>query len=246
MGESPKGSIFASLRALEEVPEETPTASPVQQSAPPTPAQPAQPPTPQPAPVTPASNDAVKSVESRIEKMEQKIQEMGAVPHSPIPDSHLDRIEALEKKLQQMQERAIQAEVALREREKSQEAARRETEALLQNLAAQRRLEESDRQMKENLAYSRRRIEELEAKKPEFPTEIPQEEITRKIEEGLRPFSETLSRLELQAKALQEDVYRKTEEGLRPRYSIPRDERLSKRQQSGRFRLFSLRRSNCR
>ncbi len=163
MAESPKGSIFSSLRALEEIPEETPAAPPTSQNPSPSPTPAAQTPTPTPPPsqAPPPSDETLKAVESKIEKLEQKIQEMGTVPNS---DPHLNRIEALEQKLQQMQERAIQAEVALREREKSQEAARRETESLLQNLASQRRLEESDRQMKENLAYCRRRIEELEEK----------------------------------------------------------------------------------
>ncbi len=162
MSESPKGSIFSSLRALEEVLEETPTAIPTPQNVSPAPVQAAPPPpTPTPMSSTPpvdSSSEALKSVEAKIEKIDQKIQELGNLPISP----NLDRIEALEKNLQQMQERAIQAEVALREREKSQEAARRETESLLQNLASQRRLEESDRQMKENLSYCRHRIEELE------------------------------------------------------------------------------------
>ena len=193
MAESaPKGSIFAALRALEDVPQEvSPNLPPPQ----PTPAAPVSTPSPNSAPVTssPAlgnpSSDLIKGVESRLETIEKKIAELGTVPNL--------------EKLEQMQERAIQAEVALREREKSQEAARRETEALLQNLAAQRRLEESDRQMKENLAYCRRRIEELEARKPYPPTEVTKEDIAQKTEERLRPLSEALSRLELQNEKLQ-------------------------------------------
>lgn len=190
---SPKGSIFASLRALDEVPEEASPNIPPPQPIPVAPAA-----TPSPAPVTSSSApgnvspDLIKGVESRLESIEKKIEELRAAPN-------LD-------KLQQMQERAIEAEVALREREKSQEAARRETEALLQNLAAQRRLEESDRQMKDNLAYCRRRIEELEARKPESPAEVPQEEISQKIEERVRPLSEALSRLEIQNEKLQKEL----------------------------------------
>ena len=173
---SPKGSIFAALRALEEVPQDAADNAPPPQA----------PPAPLAASVPPSapSSDLIKGVESRLEAIEKKISELGNIPN-------LD-------KLQQMQERAIQAEVALREREKSQEAARRETEALLQNLAAQRRLEESDRQMKENLAYCRKRIEDLEARKPDPPTEVTQEDIARKIEERLRPLSAALSSLEIQ------------------------------------------------
>jgi hypothetical protein len=178
---SPKGSIFAALRALEEVPQDAADNAPPPQA----------PPAPLAASVPPSapSSDLIKGVESRLEAIEKKISELGNIPN-------LD-------KLQQMQERAIQAEVALREREKSQEAARRETEALLQNLAAQRRLEESDRQMKENLAYCRRRIEELEARKPESPVEVLREDISQKIEERVRPLSEALSRLEIQNEKLQ-------------------------------------------
>jgi DNA repair exonuclease SbcCD ATPase subunit len=176
-----KGSIFAALRALQEVPQDAADNAPPPQ-APPAPLAASAPPS---AP----SSDLIKGVESRLEAIEKKISGLGNIPN-------LD-------KLQQMQERAIQAEVALREREKSQEAARRETEALLQNLAAQRRLEESDRQMKDNLAYCRRRIEELEARKPESPAEVPQEDISQKIEERVRPLSEALSRLEIQNEKLQ-------------------------------------------
>ncbi|MDE2313909.1 MAG: hypothetical protein KGL04_07030, partial [Elusimicrobia bacterium] len=74
------------------------------------------------------------------------------------------RMAVLERQLRDTQERALAAEIRLREREEARDAAHREAEAIVQTSVAQRRSEEAFRQLHDQLAAGAKRIEELEAR----------------------------------------------------------------------------------
>ena len=150
------GSIFSSLRGLGDEPEAEAAAAPAQESP-----------------------EAVQALKKKIEQLEARLsqqpkqplpspQPLQQPPQTQPPQARLDepstRITALEAQLKSAQEQAISASVMLREREEAQKAAHRETESLLKNMAASRRSEELDRQLHEQLAANRKRVEELEAK----------------------------------------------------------------------------------
>lgn len=105
-----------------------------------------------------ASEALLKAVEERLGKLEEKLERKIAI------SSQEDQNSSLEKNLEEMRQRAMQAEITLRERQEAQQKAQQDAEAFLKSMAAQRRLEESDRQMRETLSYCRNRIEELESR----------------------------------------------------------------------------------
>lgn len=130
--EQGKSSLFAALRKPQE------SAVP--------------PPPPLPG-AAPAAN--LQPVLDRLAKLEGKLGQEGAAPAD-------QRLAELEQKLKETQEQAIAALVSLREREEAQKTAHAESEALMKSLSAQRRSEEADRQLRDQIATQRRRIEELE------------------------------------------------------------------------------------
>lgn len=102
-----------------------------------------------------ASPGALQPLQERIDALEARLAEAGK-------NDPNDRIALLEKQLKETQEKAIASALTLREREEAQKAAQRESEAMLKTLAAQRRAEELDRQLREQLASQRKRIDDLE------------------------------------------------------------------------------------
>lgn len=125
---------------------------------------PAADPTPRPAAFEAgAPSAALQPLQERIDALEARLAE--ASKNDPA-----DRIAALEKQLKETQEKAIASMLVLREREEAQKAAARESETMLKTLAAQRRAEEVDRQLRDQLANQRRRIDDLESRLVESAT----------------------------------------------------------------------------
>ncbi len=110
-----------------------------------------------------ASAAALQPLQERIDALEARLAE--AQNNAPV-----DRIAALEKQLKETQEKAIASMLVLREREEAQKTAQRESEMMLKSLAAQRRTEEVDRQLRDQLANQRRRIDDLESRLVESAT----------------------------------------------------------------------------
>lgn len=119
---------------------------------------------PAPVPDAGASSAALQPLQERIDALEARLAE--AKKNDPN-----DRIATLEKQLKETQEKAIASMLVLREREEAQKTAQRESEAMLKSLAAQRRAEELDRQLREQLANQRRRIDDLESRLVETATQ---------------------------------------------------------------------------
>ncbi len=74
------------------------------------------------------------------------------------------RMAVLERQLRDTQERALAAEIRLREREEARSTAHREAEAIVQTSVAQHRSEEAFRQLHDQLAAGAKRIEDLETR----------------------------------------------------------------------------------
>lgn len=160
----PEGkSIFASLRSLSpEEPPPLPLAPQAPEAAPAPPAPPAPPRTQPPAASAPPAPAGV-TPESAFGPLLERLARLEAGLKASSQGREVERIAALEKQLKETQEKALAATVMLREREEAQRAAQRETESLLQRVSQSRRSEELDRQLREQMAADRKRIEELEA-----------------------------------------------------------------------------------
>jgi len=142
------GSLFASIRGLgaEEKTAPAPAPTPPPQSLPT-----AQPPAP-----------SLQPLLERLERIESGLAD--ARKHDPA-----SRIAELEKQLKATQEQAVGALVTLREREEAQKAAQRDMETMLHGLAAQRRSEEIDRQMRERIADLENRLLSMGKAEPPPP-----------------------------------------------------------------------------
>lgn len=142
-------------------------------------APPAQPPV---QPVTeprrgPSADEAISAVKLKIEAMEKtllaqiekKLDERSAPPSGqppapPVPAILLRKIEELEGRIRDYQERSVISAGQLKSIEESKIGARREIEDLLKAVREQQKFSELDRQMHEQLQKSWLRVEDLEKK----------------------------------------------------------------------------------
>lgn len=111
----------------------------------------------------PSSPGLLQPLQERIDALEARLAEAGK-------NDPNERIALLEKQLKETQEKAIASMLVLREREEAQKNAQRESEAMLKSMAAQRRAEEFDRQLRDQLSNQRRRIDDLESRLVESAT----------------------------------------------------------------------------
>lgn len=146
-----------------------------------------------------APSAALQPLQERIDALEAKLAEA----HKNDP---ADRIEALEKQLKETQEKAIASMLVLREREEAQKTAQRESEAMLKSMAAQRRSEEIDRQLREQLANQRRRIDDLERRLVSSATAAGGAQQLEPIIAAQRMAAGQLSAYESEVRALSERV----------------------------------------
>lgn len=162
--------------------------------------QPAAEPSARPAGFEPAaSSAALEPLQERIDALEAKLAEAGK-------NNPNDRIAALEQQLKETQEKAIASMLVLREREEAQKQAQRESEAVLKSIAAQRRSEEVDRQLREQLANQRRRIDDLESRLVESATAAGGAQQLEPVIAAQRMADARLSEYESELRALAEKV----------------------------------------
>lgn len=162
--------------------------------------QPAADPSPRPAGFEPAaSSAALEPLQERIDALEAKLAE--ASKNNPN-----DRIAVLEQQLKETQEKAIASMLVLREREEAQKQAQRESEAVLKSIAAQRRSEEVDRQLREQLANQRRRIDDLESRLVESATAAGGAQQLEPVIAAQRMADARLSEYESELRALAEKI----------------------------------------
>jgi len=128
----------------------------------------------------PSADEAISAVKTKIDAMEKtilaqierKMEEKAAQaavqppppPPSPVPALMLKKIEDLENRLKDYQERSVVSAGQLKSIEESKIGARREIEDLLKAVREQQKFSELDRQMHEQLQKSWTRVEDLEKK----------------------------------------------------------------------------------
>jgi len=125
----------------------------------------------------PSSDEALTAVKFKIEAMEKTLlaqiekklderagQGAGLSPTSPVPAILLQKIEELEGRIKDYQERSTISAGQMKSIEESKIGARREIEDLLKAVREQQKFSELDRQMHEQLQKSWLRVEDLEKK----------------------------------------------------------------------------------
>lgn len=150
-------------------------------------------------PDSPAPSGLLQPLQERIDALEARLAEA----HKNDPN---ERIAALEKQLKETQEKAIASMLVLREREEAQKNAQRESEAMLKSMAAQRRAEEFDRQLRDQLSNQRRRIDDLETRLVESATAAAGAQQLEPVIAAQRMADGRLSAYEAELRALAEKV----------------------------------------